>query len=49
MLQTYFRHFSLYEYSFKPKIDMLIHTNPKDHEYETDLKAKSDLDRSIMN
>jgi len=44
MLQTYFRHYSLYEYAFKPKVDMLIHTYPKDHQYENDIKTKSNLD-----
>ena len=31
MLKTYFRHFSLYEYSFKPKVDLLLMTVPKEY------------------
>ena len=29
-LKTFFRHFSLYEYSFKPKVDLLLMTLPKE-------------------
>ncbi len=28
MLRTFFRHYSLYEYSFKPKIDLILMTLP---------------------
>jgi len=31
MLRTFFRHYSLYEYSFKPKVDLVLMTVPKDH------------------
>jgi len=30
LLRTFFRHYSLYEYSFKPKIDLILMTMPKD-------------------
>lgn len=30
MLRTFFRHYSLYEYSFKPKIDLILMTLPPD-------------------
>lgn len=29
MMRTFFRHYSLYEYSFKPKIELVIQTIPK--------------------
>jgi len=29
MLGTFFRHYSLYEYSFKPKVDIMLMTLPK--------------------
>ena len=29
MLQTFFRHYSLYEYSFKPKVEIVLMTLPK--------------------
>ena len=29
MLRTFFRHYSLYEYSFKPKVDIVLMTMPK--------------------
>jgi len=29
MMRTFFRHYSLYEYSFKPKIDLILMTIPK--------------------
>ena len=29
MLTTYFRHYSLYEYSFKPKVEIVLMTLPK--------------------
>ena len=32
MLRTFFRHYSLYEYSFKPKVDLVLMTVPKDHQ-----------------
>lgn len=28
MLRTFFRHFCLYEYSFKPKVDLILMTQP---------------------
>ena len=28
MMRTFFRHFALYEYSFKPKIDLILMTLP---------------------
>jgi hypothetical protein len=29
MLRTFFRHYSLYEYSFKPKVDIILMTIPE--------------------
>ena len=30
MLRTFFRHFCLYEYSFKPKVDLILMTVPQE-------------------
>lgn len=30
MLRTFFRHYSLYEYSFKPKVELVLMTIPRD-------------------
>ena len=32
LLRTFFRHYSLYEYSFKPKIDLILMTLPPESE-----------------
>lgn len=29
MLRTFFRHYSLYEYSFKPKVELVLMTIPE--------------------
>jgi len=30
LLRTFFRHYSLYEYSFKPKVELVLLTIPKE-------------------
>ena len=37
-LKTFFRHFSLYEYSFKPKVDLVLMTLPKEEEEQQKLE-----------
>ena len=36
MLRTFFRHYSLYEYSFKPKIDLILMTLPPNGRQQED-------------
>ena len=43
-LKTFFRHFSLYEYSFKPKIDLVMMTLPKDEQKRQQKKESMALD-----
>mmetsp|Transcript_12783 Transcript_12783/g.21615 ORF Transcript_12783/g.21615 Transcript_12783/m.21615 type:complete len:176 (+) Transcript_12783:344-871(+) len=35
MLNSFFRHYSLYEYSFKPKVELVLMTLPKDEARRT--------------
>ena len=35
MLRTFFRHYSLYEYSFKPKVDIILMTMPENVNQES--------------
>ena len=58
MLKTYFRHFSLYEYSFKPKVDLLLMTVPKEYSQsalrekeqaaEPDMGGDEEIDNAMM-
>ena len=49
MLQTFFRHYSMYEYSFKPKVDLFLQTLPQKVESRKDLKEASTLNQEINN
>ena len=49
MLQTFFRHYSLYEYSFKPKIDLFLQTLPQKVNSIKDLRENSTLNNELNN
>lgn len=56
MLRTFFRHYSLYEYSFKPKVELVLMTIPKggfkeieivDREMTKSMQGRSFLDKAV--
>ena len=57
MLRTFFRHYSLYEYSFKPKVELVLMTIPKggfkeinittDREMTQSMQGKAFLDKPV--
>ena len=50
LLRTFFRHYSLYEYSFKPKIDLILMTMPPEAESkDTKLLEESVNEANAMN
>lgn len=48
MMRTFFRHYSLYEYSFKPKIELILQTLPKDGSIKVD-KTPDELAENTQN
>ena len=48
MLRTFFRHYSLYEYSFKPKVDIILMTMPENVNQESAKGPSSMAHNSIL-
>ena len=42
MMRTFFRHYSLYEYSFKPKVELVLNTIPKGGYKQVDISLNKD-------
>lgn len=43
MLNSFFRHFALYEYSFKPKVELVLMTIPKEQTEQELVQAQESL------
>lgn len=48
MLRTYFRHYSLYEYSFKPKVELVLMTIPRDVKKPTEQSVEDVKEASVI-
>ena len=48
MLRTFFRHYSLYEYSFKPKVDIILMTMPENVNQESAMGPGSEANASLI-
>ena len=44
MLNTFFRHFSMYEYSFKPKVELMLVTQKKEEAMKQETGEMSQKD-----